>query len=279
MQLDRFYDLLFGAGMLGIQYELDGNYTAQEAFDKRLGNCLSVAFLATALLRDSGTRTYFQEVDVAPSWGQLHDDNSVVVTRHINVVTRGFGGAEMTIEFDRVATGRGDYLDRRRITDRQAFAHYYNNLGVQHIADGSYAQAFLHIRQALELSPDDSHFWSNLGVLYRRTGHLDKADVALLHAINLDHRNYSAMTNLVALYRQQGNASAAQEFSERVERWRYQNPYYRYAEAKKAFELQDFSAAQAHLNYVIERLNGWDDPVLLDFSARVRDRLNQSEPK
>ncbi len=295
--IQHFVNAVFAPGMLGLQYNSSATYTAQETFEKGNGNCLSAALLLASMLRYAGNDVYFQEVMVAPNWDRLSDDNrygdtSYKVTRHINIVSKlssrsrvtyasntevGKSANTVTIDFNR--TNAGIVNQRRairktvKLTDKEVFAQYYNNLAVEFMAVGNKRDAFNYYRKALDLSPRDPSLWSNLGVLYRRYQHYGVAEAAFLQALRLDSNSYSAMNNLVSLYTAIGAEKEKQYYLATIQNWRNRNPYYRYVLAQEAFRQSRFNDAQRHLDFVIRALE-YPDTYVLDFFAKVEHHLH-----
>ena len=147
----------------------------------------------------------------------------------------------------------------RTISDARARAHYFNNMGVEHMQAGESEKALAYFREAIE--NDHRAFspaWSNLGTLYSRNGHPDHAESAYLHALNVDGRDLVAMSNLARLYERQGDDERAARYGKEVMDHRNENPYYRYQRARDAFALGEYDTAISHLKYAIRKKNNED---------------------
>ncbi len=277
--IENFVQAVFSPAMLGLDYSSSATYTAQETFARGNGNCLSVALLLTSMLRYAGNEVFFQEVMVGPNWERLQGENSFKVARHINVVSKTANrGASVIIDFNKVNSSivnQQAFVRRTvRLTDKEVFAQYYNNLAVNFMTAGNKPDAFRYFRKALMLSPKDPNLWSNLGVLYRRYQHYFVAEAAFIKALQLDANAYTAMNNLASLYRTMGYRDKEQYYQAQITSWRNKNPYYRYALAREAFRHSHFIEAQKHLDFVMHSLKHPDAHVL-DFVAQVEDKLHR----
>ncbi len=238
----------------GLEYTT-ATYTAEQAFARRSGNCLSFTNMFVAMSRHLDIDARFQVVEVPPYWESR--DGTMVLNSHINVLidTEPFfstnGGARKVVDFN-IEDFKTSYK-QEVISDRQALAHYHNNIGVEHLQAGRYRDAFLHLRRGLELDGRFSVLWSNLGTLYDRVGRPDYAEVGYLTALRHDQQNMVALSNLARLYSRAGQDDAALRLSERVRRFRDKNPYYRFHQARTAFQDGDLSGAIGHLEAAIRR--------------------------
>jgi Flp pilus assembly protein TadD len=227
----------------------DDTRSAAETFHARRGNCLSFTNLFVALAREAGLSVAYQEVDVPPTWTAR--DEMLVVSRHVNALVSVRPGSEHVVDFN-MAEFRAAY-PRRAISDERAAAHYFSNLGVERLRAGDAAAAYEHLRSALALDRTLAQAWVNLGAWYRRQGDPVRAEATYLEALRIDPRDASAMTNLASLHAQAGRADLAQRYSRRVARYRAQNPYYRYEQARAAYAAGDYGGAARQLREALRR--------------------------
>jgi Flp pilus assembly protein TadD len=246
-QMQRLARAVLHPGTLGLEYLEGATRTAEEAFDTANGNCLALSLLFVALAREAGLDARFYQVRVVPEW-KLEGD-VVFAARHINVGGRIGPRSTYVMDFSPYVVRR--QLSRHRLTDEEAFAQYYNNLGADFIADGNLLSAYLHFRAGLELAPSLSYLWSNIAVVYSRNGQPEVAEKALRRAIALDANNTSAMTNLAGLFRASGREAEAEELVAEVERAQRRNPYYHYALGERAIAREDYLGALTLLRQAI----------------------------
>jgi Flp pilus assembly protein TadD len=173
------------------------------------------------------------------------------VSRHVNALVSVRPGSEHVVDFN-MAEFRAAY-PRRAISDERAAAHYFSNLGVERLRAGDAAAAYEHLRSALALDRTLAQAWVNLGAWYRRQGDPVRAEASYLEALRIDPRDASAMTNLASLHAQAGRADLAQRYSRRVARYRAQNPYYRYEQARAAYAAGDYGGAARQLREALRR--------------------------
>ncbi len=224
-------------GGLNLQYDNFYTATAAEAFARRQGNCLSFTNLFVALAREAGVAAEFQEVEVPPTWAFA--DDVYLYNLHINARVQLPTGVQV-VDFN-IEEYDPKYRTRR-ISDTEAIARYYNNMGVHYLQNLDYAQSFLYLRKAIQLRDHTAHFWTNLGTLYRRYGEFDLAEGAFLTAIDVGNEP-TAMSNLARQYRQLGKTQLAEHYEAKVELFRQQNPYYLFHLAEEAYARGDYDEA------------------------------------
>jgi Flp pilus assembly protein TadD len=227
----------------------DDTRSAAETFHALRGNCLSFTNLFVALAREAGLAVGYQEVDVPPTWTTRAE--AFVVSRHVNAIVTVRPGSLHVVDFN-MAEFRAAY-PRRAISDERAGAHYYSNLGVERLQGGDAAAAYEHFRSALALDRSLPQAWVNLGAWYRRQGDPARAEASYLEALRLDPRDSSAMTNLASLHAQAGRAELARWYERRVARYRAQNPYYKFEQARAAYAAGDYGRAARRLREALRR--------------------------
>ncbi|WP_185231227.1 transglutaminase-like domain-containing protein [Teredinibacter franksiae] len=249
--------LLFQPMFLGITYDINETKTAQQTFDSGTGNCLSHASLYLAAARHLGLRAHFQSVEVPREW--LNRDDFYLVPGHVNVAVL-IPGNTITVEFTNAYSARKTQLLKSQpLTDKQALAEYYNNIGMQYMEEREYLKAIAYMRKATETYKKTSSAWSNLGVTYKINGHLDLAEIAYEKALKYDKRNLSVINNIYILYIQTNNIEKANKLAKRVARYSKKNPYYLSKLAQTDIALGNYDRAIISLKKAI--------------------RIKQSEPK
>jgi tetratricopeptide (TPR) repeat protein len=205
--------------------------SADQTFEKRVGNCLSFSSMFIAMAREAGMDAYFQEVEIPPTWSAV--ENNLLVGKHVNAVIYK---NNRTITVD-VSRRKGREIERtRRISDTEALAQYYNNLGADALIAQDIALAYAYFRKGLKIDNRLDYIWSNAGVILRRNGQTQDAVLAYRVALELDPDQAAALNNLHLIYTEDGDLEAAEEFSLRVERNRRKNPYYVQHVAETAIE-------------------------------------------
>ncbi|MFC1688152.1 tetratricopeptide repeat protein [Pseudomonadota bacterium] len=226
--------------LLNFDYDPQVTLPADEAFRQGQGNCLSFSAMFVAMARESGLRAYFQEVEIAPNWNNVEDN--LLVSKHVNAVAY-HRGHTFTVDVSRRISQ--EIEQTRRLSDTEAEAQYYNNLGADALIAGDTSLAYAYFRKGLETDPKRAYIWSNLGVALRRNGQLQDAQLAYRTALQLQPNQRVALTNLLVLYTEDGKLEEAAKLEARVERNQRKNPYYVQHLAELALEEKRYSDAIA----------------------------------
>lgn len=244
---------VMGDGTFELIYD-DTTRTAQDTFRDQRGNCLSFTSMFVAMARYLGLDANFQEVMVPPDWSA--EGQTIILSQHVNVHVNTDSGQDMMVDFN-MYDFRASY-DMQIVSDDRGRAHYFNNIGVEHMLDGETPLAFANFRQSLREDISFSPVWINLGTLYNREDYPQYAEAAYLKALDTDKSNIVALNNLAGLYEQQSQSELASRYQRRIESHQMQNPYYRYHLARTAFDDGDYTTAISHLKYAV-RKNKYDD--------------------
>ena len=224
--------------LLDFDYDPMVTLPADEAFRARRGNCLTFSSLFVALARSAGLEAWYQEVRLPPVWSAVNE--TLLVSKHVNAVVQEDGN-KYVIDVSRRKPEPNEQA--RRLSDREATAQYYNNLGVDALVEADLALAYAYFAKALETQPDLAYLWSNLGVTLRRNGQTADAILAYRAALEIDPEHVVSLNNLHALYTEEGELAAAAELAQRVERNQRKNPYYLHHLAEVASEERRWSDA------------------------------------
>jgi Flp pilus assembly protein TadD len=245
-RMKRLVYAIIGDGNFELIYD-DKTRTAQETFRDARGNCLSFTNLFIAMARYLEIHAKYQEVDIPPDWSIVGE--SFLFSQHVNVLVDLGVGLQRVVDFNMY-----DFqitYNRRVISDARARAHYFNNIGVDHMLKGETTLAYANFRQALFEDDRFSPAWINMGVLHRRERYPNYAEAAYKQALDIYQFNLIAMSNLANLYDEEGKTELAEQYLARVKSHRMKNPYYRYQIANAAFIDGDYETAIKNLNYAI----------------------------
>ena len=240
-------ELLYGEDQLNVRYDAASTLSATDTFEARAGNCLSMTSLFIAAARYLGLDAHFQTVAVDPAWD--HQGNTMIRYEHIVATGSAGGGRSYVIDFlpEFVV---GD-MDAKIISDLEAHALFYNNLGAEAIVDGRVDESLVNFRRAIRLRPKFSSAWNNMGAAMRRTGQYELAEFSYLRALDQDYANYSALGNLVLLYRYTDRDGEAAQLKERVKHYHARNPYFNYFQVRAAIRKGHLKEARKHLKKAI----------------------------
>lgn len=232
--------------LLDFEYDPMVTLPADEAFRVGRGNCLTFSSMFIAMARDLGLRAWYQEVIVPPEWSAVNE--TLLVGKHVNAVVSEWG-SRYVIDVSR--RKKMALEETRRMSDEEALAQYYNNLGAEALLAKDLSTAHAYFRKALEARPGLAYVWSNLGVVFRRNGQTADAIFSYQAAIEQDPSHEVALNNLHTLYTEEGDLEAAAAIEQRVQRNRRNNPYYLHHLAEIASEERRWSDAIELLNKAI----------------------------
>lgn len=235
---------LIAEGLFNLEYNENETYTARETFHRRRGNCLSFSILFVALAREADLDARFQLVDVPLSFSSAGE--LILLNNHINVVVSNVRDTsrfvrDHVVDFN-TAVYKGDHTFRE-VSDENAFALFYSNLGVKMLRKNEYSNSYLAIRRSIELKNNIPGPWVNLGVLLSRIEEPQFALAAYHQALNVSPSNKSAMVNLARLNSQLGNKAEAAYYQSLIESYIKRNPYYFYEKAKVAYGTRRYEDA------------------------------------
>ncbi len=253
-KLRRLLYAVIEDGTFDLVYE-DTTRTAQETFRDQRGNCLSFTNMFVAMSRHLGLNANFQEVDVPPDWSIA--GQTFILSQHINAHVALSQKVNKMVDFNMYNFRIG--YDRRVVSDSRARAHYFNNMGVEHMLEGDTPLALAYFRESVREDELFSPAWVNLGILNNREGYPNYAEAAYQKALDVDGSNLVAMSNLAALHEQEGHTELAALYRNRVESHRMRNPYYRYQLARTAFDSGDYETAIDHLKYAVRKNKNEDN--------------------
>lgn len=210
----RLHEILFGSNYYNIRYAFDDTRIANDVFEARTGNCISLAALYVASARYVGLDAYFQSVDIEQTWEKR--DGHYVVPGHVNA---RIAHPSKTIVVEFISTYFLETLSQkksRKISDKRVFAEFYNNLGMEAFDAGHLERAETLLAKAVSKDKKLDFAWSNLGVIYKHQGKLDQAEKAYLKAQKLNKRNPTFANNLYVLYRETDQHKKAEALAKRV---------------------------------------------------------------
>jgi len=236
-RVELLQDFLYDEANLGIIYSAEKTHTAMELYNARSGNCLSAMNLYVAMARHLGIEARFQRVDVQPSWDKR--GGLLVLSQHINAT----GRFDQTIRYvaDFTPEIALQQLTSKVISDTQARALYFNNLGVEALVAHNYEGAIAYFKNALFLDPENAIAWNNVGAAFNRVGDRALAQYSYRTAFELDGNSATAIANLAKFYHVQGDTRRARAYELAIERFNAMNPYYHYAQGHVAYGEGDLA--------------------------------------
>lgn len=252
-RMQRLVYAIIGDGNFDLVYD-DKTRTASETFTAARGNCLSFTNLFIAMARYLEIHAEYQEVDIPPDWSLAGE--SFFFSQHVNVLVDLGVGMQRVVDFN-IYDFQPSY-ERRTISDARGRAHYFSNIGVEHMMNGNNMLAYANFRQALKEDSRFSPAWINMGILHRREKYPNYAETSYKQALEIYQFNLIAMSNMANLYEEEGKSEWAEQYKDRVRLHRMSNPYYRYAQANTAFIDGDYRTAIENLKYAINMIDDED---------------------
>ncbi len=195
------YDIVHNA--LKLDYDTAVTRTAQQAFEARAGNCLSLVVLTGAFARELGLPTTFQSVYGFETWSRA--EGMAFLSGHVNLVLDthprpdGFGvvAFERELVIDFVEDARRTVSNARAINENTIVAMFHNNRAAELMVGGHLDAAYWYARAAMQSDPHYLSAYNTLAVIYLRNGDLRAAERVLDAALTREPANSQMLTNLV----------------------------------------------------------------------------------
>lgn len=262
----RIVEFMLSPEGLALEYDAASTLTVAEAFDVRRGNCLTLTLAFVTLAREAGLDAYVQETD--QQLVQLRGETMVLYSGHVNVGVR-IHSRRYVIDFDRsiIATSEPP----RKITDRRALAHFYNNRGAEWMTVNDLTVARSYLEAAIALQPDFVPAWNNLGVLELRSGDARAAERAYLAALERKWAYVPTLSNLTGLYRQSGEEKKLTEYQRRLDKVQRLDPFKNFILGQQHEHQGDNAQALGYYQRAV-RLHH-DEPQFHFALARIYERL------
>jgi len=233
--------------LLDFEYDPHITLPADEAFETGRGNCLTFSSLFVAMAREVGLIAWYQEVKIPPVWSNVNQ--TMLVSKHVNAVVRD---RKRNFTVDVSGRKKPAVEQVRRLSDTEAKAQYFNNLGADALIDENLPLAHAYFSKGLESDSQAAYIWSNLGVVLRRNGQTEDAILAYQTAMGLEPQQAVPLNNLYTIYEEDGYQELAEGLRVKVERNRRKNPYYLHYLAEVANEEQRYSDAIKLLSRAID---------------------------
>jgi len=264
-QLNYLLDLLYGAKRERFQYAAGHTTGAAETWNRRSGDCLSLAILTYAAARELRISALMQEVDVPVLYDRRGDLD--FVNRHVNVrfarpqriLDQGWAEPQdVVVDFEPEYTSRkiGRTLDEAGI-----LARYYNNVATEYLAQGRKGPAYTFFKAAILADPAYAASYINLAVLYRGAAIDRDAELLLRHAVDLSDRTevILPLNALHSLMVAQGRDAEAQNYAQMLKAARDNDPYYWIGLGLQQLKVRDYSAAVDSFERAQNMVNGFPE--------------------
>jgi tetratricopeptide (TPR) repeat protein len=264
-QLSYLLDLLYGTKRERFQYTAGHTTGAAETWQRKRGDCLSLAILTYAAARELRITALMQEVDVPVLYDRRGDLD--FVNRHVNVrfsrpqrmLDQGWAEPQdVVVDFEPEYNSRkiGRTLDEPGI-----LARFYNNVATEYLAEGRKGAAYTFFKAAIVADPGYAASYINLAVLYRGSAMDREAELLLRHAVDLSDRTevILPLNALHALMVAQGRDPEAQQYAQLLKAAQDNDPYYWIGQGLRQLQARDYSAAVDSFERAQEMVNGFPE--------------------
>lgn len=233
---------------LRLEYDATMTRNAEQAFEARAGNCLSLVIMTAAFAKQLGIPVRYQSVYGYDTWSR--GGGMLFLSGHINLSLgasgrdrlRGGDEAEMTIDFLPPEEMRGQYT--HTVSEATVLAMYLNNRAAETLAEQRPEQAYWWARAAIAAAPDYLNAYNTLGVIYLRHGDTGQAEQTLRYALAREPDNAQVLSNLADLLTDQGRQAEAAPLLARLARVSPEPPFHFFDLGLAALQRQDYRQAR-----------------------------------
>jgi Flp pilus assembly protein TadD len=242
-------DALYSKHQLKLEYDAERTRNASEAFEARVGNCLSLVIMTAAFAKHLGLQVNYQSVYTDETWTRNADTyfasghvNVTLGPRWIDAAARG-SLPTWTIDFLPSEDLRGQRS--REVSESTIVAMYMNNRAAESLAEGELNAAYAWVRAAIAHEPRFMSAYNTLGVIYLRHGHAELAEQVLAQVLQHDPSSTVAMTNMVRVLAVQGRAGESAALAKKLARLDPEPPFHFFDLGQAAMRSGDFPSARA----------------------------------
>jgi len=251
-------DALYANDQLRLRYDTQMTRNASEAFDARLGNCMSLVIMTAAFARELGLQVRYQSVYTDQNWGRRGDLYFTI--GHINlsigrpltqVRAAGQTADWLTIDFlpqRALRQQRYEVLEEATVV-----AMFMNNKAAEALGAGRTDEAYWWTRAAIAQDPQLLIAYNTLGVVYQRRGLAERAEQVLRFALGLEPDNVHVLGNLAQMLSGQGRGGEAQPLREKLARLQPEPPFKYFNLGRAAMEQGDWAKAKTLFARELER--------------------------
>jgi Flp pilus assembly protein TadD len=239
---------LYERGLLRLEYDATVTRTAAQAFDARLGNCLSLVIMTASFAKALGIEVQYQRALNVDDWGRLGD--LFVRSGHVNItlgrrlLDRGNGQPAGSVTIDFLPAEDITGMRVRPITEATVLAMFMNNRAAESLAQGALDEAYWFAREAVRQDPTFASAFNTLGVVYLRRGRPDAAELALRRVLADEPDNPRAIGNLAVALERQGRSAEAAALRRQLARVEPEPPFHYFNLGVEAAQRGDWSAAR-----------------------------------
>ncbi|WP_395405287.1 hypothetical protein ACHMW6_02530 [Pseudoduganella sp. UC29_106] len=239
---EALFEALYRRDMLRIEYDSEITRTASQAFEARMGNCLSLVIMTAALARELGLTVQYQRITGEDTWsrsGTLYLNNghvNLVLGKPSIEVRPGTYDRAQFVTIDFLPPADAEKLEKEPIDERTIVAMFMNNRSAEALVQGKLDAAYWWARNAMEYEPSFVHSHNTLAIVYQRQGMLTESETVLRAALQRDPRSTVTLFNLVQVLNDQGRKEEALAVKAELERLEPQPPFDYFNLGRKAMD-------------------------------------------
>jgi Tfp pilus assembly protein PilF len=231
---------------LRLHYDASRTRTAEQTFDARAGNCLSLVVMTAAIAKAMGLPVRYQMVFSDEVWSR--SAGIYFLSGHVNLTLghaisqrRGIDrfGDQITIDFLPSQDAHGQRT--REVDEDTVVAMFFNNRAAEALVAGRPDDAYWSAREALRQAPGFLGAYNTLAVVYQRHGDPALAETVLKAVLEREPASPNALANLATLLAQQGRVAEAQALRARLAKVESREPF------AVAFDAFDQGMAAFHV--------------------------------
>lgn len=279
---DRLVRAVTDENAFDVKWERVTTTVARETFANRVGNCLSMTALYVGLARALNLTAYY--VDASDRVNDLTREDSeelLVDTGHIAAAVRTERGWSL-VDFTGEIT---QYRTFRRIDDKEALAHFYNNRGYEVLSragenadDPVWEEALRDFTMATLVAPDFGRALNNQGVALSKLRRGDEAEQAYRRAAIADREFAAPRHNLGNLHLRRGEFEEAANWYRLAIREQSKNPYLHYHLGLALYQGGDLEGSIEAFERAIALKHDYREPRnLLAQAYRQQGRFEEAE--
>lgn len=250
---------MFDRTDFNLLYDGKANTVANDTFNNKMANCLSLSILTYALASKAHLDVEFQEIEIPEYWTRRKGRS--LLNGHINLRisppekagTLHLTKRSVVVDFDPFSPKK--VLPAKEVGKARVLAMFYNNKGADAMLDGDYNAAYAYLKESILTDASFQASIINLGILYRMTNHYDWAENTYKQVLALDPGNLTTLENLAVLYNMRGETKKYQKIMTQVDARRRSNPYFHYIRGEENRESGAYRIAINHYQRAIRLEN------------------------
>jgi Tfp pilus assembly protein PilF len=243
------FDALYRKDKLKLEYDSAMTRNAQQAFEARTGNCLSLVIMTAALARELGLPVQYQRITMDDAWsrsGSLYFSSG-----HVNLVlgtqkmqlNKGFNAnAFMVVDF--IPIPEQARMKAQPLEEKTVVAMYMNNRAAELLVQDKLDDAYWWARKAIQSDPDFLNSYNTLGVIYQHHGDPAAAEQVLRYAHTVDATNTIFLFNLAQTLQDLNRPAEAQALRTQLARLEPYPPFYFFNQGQEAMKRGDYVKAR-----------------------------------